>query len=247
MSHTTFQKLLFMICSSLHGNESMGKLSKRPAVITELGLAIFLRMMAGASASDVMTTYRVSRSAVFSIFHKTKNIINETLSLPGLPDDFEGYRKKANDFQTSRSPPRPLHGCVGALDGISVKIKNPSEEHEPAQYYIRKGYYSIPVQALCDSQYNFMCYSAKCVGSTHDALAHSVTALGQFLDDGNLPGIFGLRETKRINAATHLLHQSRALRPQMRKKRSISNTPLFACTLNKRLACLFRNRGFSTT
>eukprot|EP00961_Rhodomonas_salina_P068873 924705-Rhodomonas_salina.1 len=42
---------------------------------------------------------------------------------------------------------------VGALDGMLVKIKQPSvkEFAKPVQMWCQKGYYGLNVQAMCDS------------------------------------------------------------------------------------------------
>lgn len=83
-------------------------------------------------------------------------------------------------------PANPLPGCVGALDGICIKILNPSDRFHHSTFYCRKGFYALPVQALVDSSYRFLSFSAICCGSTHDSLAHSVSSLREYLDSGKL-------------------------------------------------------------
>ena len=96
----------------------------------------------------------------------------------------------SEELQLSRSPANPLPGCVGALDGICIKIKKPATNQLPSTFYCRKGFFAILVQALVDSSYRFRCCSAICRGSTHDSLAHAVSALGRYLESDELSSEF---------------------------------------------------------
>lgn len=184
MERKTFDKLLFLVRPRLQKNVEMGRRSGRRTLCAEARLGILLRMMGGESVTGCMSAFEVGRSTVYHVLNETEAILNHELDLPGLPDTFDGLKKLSDGFQLSRYPPSPLPGCVGALDGISIKIKKPSNSEHPATFYCRKGYYAIPVQALVDSNYRFLCFSAKCRGSTHDSLAHAVSSLGRYLESG---------------------------------------------------------------
>ena len=178
----TFQNLLDLIRADVTKDPEAGRRSKRETVSPDIQLAITLRMLAGACYPDLQTSYRIGRSTVYEIFHSTCSALMNGLHLSGLPNNVEELRSSALRFKTSRRKKvSPLNGWVGALDGISVKIKKPRRTERPASYYCRKGYYALPVQALVDSTYRFLCFSAICVGSTHDAAAHAISRLGRFL------------------------------------------------------------------
>ena len=51
-----------------------------------------------------------------------------------------------------------LTGCVGALDGLSIKIERPSPDEvgDPLEFYNRKGYYALVLQAICDHKWRFL-------------------------------------------------------------------------------------------
>jgi hypothetical protein len=70
-------------------------------------------------------------------------------------------------------------GCVGALDGIALKINRPrpSEAGDPKEYFNRKGYYALVVQAICDHERRFMFAAATEPGATHDSKAFKHTSL----------------------------------------------------------------------
>jgi hypothetical protein len=91
-------------------------------------------------------------------------------------------------FTRGRSP---ISGCVGCLDGIAIKIMEPSAATtpNPSTYYNRKGFFALNVQAVCDSDSRFTFGSAMCPGSTHDSTAFAVSALSRLLGrtgDGTL-------------------------------------------------------------
>ena len=108
------------------------------------------------------------------------------LRFPDPVQSDETLQLLANEFKSSRKTISRLTGCIGALDGICIKIKQPESHHGPAGFYCRNGYYSVPVQALVDSRYRFLMVSAICKGSTHDSLAHSVSSFGIYLAAGLL-------------------------------------------------------------
>lgn len=190
MSRSTFAKLLLLVGSQLRRDEEMGRKSGREVIAPDVRLGVLLRMMAGARVYECMSAFELGRSTTYDVFHATKRSLGKVLDLPGIPESVPDLCKMSEDFQTSRVPGNPLPGCVGALDGISIKIKKPPNHEQPASFYCRKGYYAIPVQAVCDSNYRFLCYSAKCRGSTHDSLAHAVSSLGDYLEQGSLDARF---------------------------------------------------------
>ena len=58
-------------------------------------------------------------------------------------------------------------GVIGALDGTHISIKAPTEN--PQSYINRKGYYSLQLQAVCDSDMKFLNCFCGYAGSCHDA------------------------------------------------------------------------------
>lgn len=188
MSRSSFYKLLALLQPLLEKDNEMGMRSGRRTVPADTRLGITLRLLTGAKYIDTMYTYRLESSTVYSIFHDTLHAIQNTLKLNGLPNDEEDLWSISNSFKRSRRLLSPLSGCVGALDGICVAIKKP--KINPAMFFCRKGFHAIPVQALVDSSYRFRSMSARCVGSTNDALAHAVSELAVFLGSGVLGFIF---------------------------------------------------------
>ena len=50
--------------------------------------------------------------------------LNTVMKLPGLPKTLQDLHCSAMLLKTSRKSPNPLNECVGALDGLAVKIKS---------------------------------------------------------------------------------------------------------------------------
>lgn len=175
MSRGTFQLLLDTVRELVERKFLSRTEYRRETIPADIRLAITLRILAGASYCDLSLAYQVKESTVFHIFASTCNALNERLYLEGFPKTKLALQNIAEGFQTSRTDSSLLFGCVGALDGICVKIKKPAPGKLPAAFYFRKGFYGLPVQALCDSEYMFRYCSVVCTGATHDALAYAVS------------------------------------------------------------------------
>lgn len=169
-------------------NAEMGAL-RNGVVQPEVPVAVVVQILAGASYLDLMLIWCLGRSTVYQVFHSTCTILLNSMSFDGFPDTTEKREHLAHGFANSRANRNPLKGCVGALDGIAIRIRNPraSDCINPATYYHRKGYFAIPVQAICDAKYRFVFFSAKCAGPTHDSVAFGVSSYANQLKLGKLP------------------------------------------------------------
>jgi hypothetical protein len=72
-----------------------------------------------------------------------------------------------------------VRGCVGAIDGMAVKIAKPRPKDTPAprHYFNRKGFFAVVLQAVCDGNRKFLWASSKGVGSTHDSTCYGISNL----------------------------------------------------------------------
>ena len=131
----------------------MGMLPDHSVLPPDVRLALTIKLLAGASYLDLKTRYCVGASTIYNVFRETCDALIDVLALPGLPSSVVDLKTSSLRFKTSRQPHNPLCGCVGALDGISVKIKTPASHERQATYYCRKGYYALPVQVVCDCDY----------------------------------------------------------------------------------------------
>lgn len=194
MSRSSFHVLVSILRPALSrfavGDKREEEVHRSGAILqVEFRVAVFLRMMAGASYHDLMLVYRIGKSTVYSLFNQVLNVASQVLTWENFPktENEDAFKQRALRFSWSRSVRNPLPGCVGAVDGIHIQIEKPPNKHHPKQFFSRKGYFSIPVQALVDSCYRFVAGSAVCKGSTHDSVALDISHIGQYLRESKLP------------------------------------------------------------
>jgi hypothetical protein len=187
MTHATFLALLALLEGDLTRDMRMAARSSGGRVEPAVRLALTVRMLSGASYLDMMMLFRVASSTVYDVFHSTVSSITKRIAMPGLSWVQSELQRRALAFTTSRQPPNPLYGCVGAVDGICIEIQKPADEYGPRGFYCRKGMYAIPAQALVDANYRFLYLSSKCAGSTPDGIAWESSSLGMRLRREPLP------------------------------------------------------------
>jgi DDE superfamily endonuclease len=190
MSHPTFSALLRVVERDLTRDMRMALRSSGGRVEPAIRLALTIRMLAGASYLDMMLVFKLASSTVYDVFHSTIASIKRRIAMPGLSSAHSDLHRLAQAFTTSRQPPNPLYGCVGAVDGICIEIQKPPDNFGPRGFYCRKGMYAIPAQALVDANYRFLYLSAKCAGSTPDGIAWESSSLGIRLRREQLPAGF---------------------------------------------------------
>jgi DDE superfamily endonuclease len=135
-------------------------------------LSMTLRYLAGGLYLDIAIAHRVSISTFYFVVDETLTDLDQTLSIEFPFNSLERLERSSLGFFRGRSP---LRGCVGALDGIAIKIFEPSaaDAANPATYYNRKGFFGLCVQAVCDFDYTFTFVSALCPGSTHGSVVRA--------------------------------------------------------------------------
>ena len=117
--------------------------------------------------------------------------MNETFEMPlvrlltGFNHDDSDCVKSLKDIsdQFSLDSDGLFWGCIGALDGLAVRIKCPTlkEVPDPGNFFCRKNFYALNVQALCDIKKQFLWVSTGHHGCTHDSTAFSEMQLHEFL------------------------------------------------------------------
>jgi hypothetical protein len=152
----------------------------------ELKLAIAIQMMAGASYVDLIFGFLISQSTLYREFDNIITWINESFqfSLAGFikNKDEEKLIDISNDFAEFSCG--VFNGIIGAPDGIAIRINCPSAADgvpDPGNYWTRKQFYALNVQAICDSKKQFLWVSTGHQGTTHDSLAFDVTNLNRNL------------------------------------------------------------------
>lgn len=74
--------------------------------------------------------------------------------------------------------------CFGAIDGSHIPVLSPKEFR--ADYYNRKGFYSMVLQGLVDHRYRFMNINFGYPGSVHDARVFTNSRVFRLGNEGEL-------------------------------------------------------------
>ncbi|KAK7133521.1 hypothetical protein R3I94_015412 [Phoxinus phoxinus] len=161
----------------------------------ELEVLIYVYWLAhGLSYRVVSRVFSVPKSTVHRIIHKVAQFIwdnlHRAIAFP-KPADLDTV---ANGFAQCSGTP-VLNKAVGAIDGCHIRIKPPSVHR--LDYLNYKGFYSLNMQAICDSAGKFLDVFVGYPGSVHDTrilknssfyLARNYPPNGYFiLGDGGYP------------------------------------------------------------
>lgn len=79
-----------------------------------------------------------------------------------------------------------LPGCCGVIDSTHIPIKTPRESFSPKEYYNKKGFYSVILQAVVDDKERFMNVSVVSPGSASEIEAFTNSSLFKEGDAGKL-------------------------------------------------------------
>jgi hypothetical protein len=146
-------------------------------------LAMTLRFLAGGSYLDLVIIYGVSKNTFFQIVHRVANAICSS-SVGGfyLPENTAQFRALAEGFQ-HRSSHGIIQHCIGAVDGLLVRVRAPVPVETPNVKRFRSGNkksFGLNLQCICDS--DLYIYAASCCtpGSTNDLVAWDHCYFSQF-------------------------------------------------------------------
>ena len=159
-------------------------------------LAAALRYFAGGSYLDIRLVHGMSQSSVLRSVWETVDAIHasEALDLKFPWNDESKLQELEKGF--AELSEGNIRGCVFSVDGFCVRIICPTGVNNARDYWHRKKFYALVVQAVVDAKGKFMAASFKAVGSTHDSLAFKMSAFYEKLKSGILErptGLAGLR------------------------------------------------------
>ena len=153
----------------------------------EVKVAVSLRLLAGGSYLDLMPLFDVSVPRIYVIFDEFLDWVLKTFSFPLAryiqEEDVPALTSISQEFSYGSNG--VLSGIIGALDGIAIRIRSPklTEVSDPGNYYCRKGFFALNVQAICDRSKKFLwCYTSN-KGSTHDSSAFTNSRLYSLLSE----------------------------------------------------------------
>ena len=120
------------------------------ALSGEVRVAIFIRILSGASYLDLMVIFDVTHDPIFRSFRTVCKWIQKTFQFPLVKalkeEDVNYFDSVSSSFAHTGASGGVFEGCIGAVDGIAMRIKKPTlsnELRDPGAYYCRKGFYSL--------------------------------------------------------------------------------------------------------
>ena len=154
------------------------------ALEPELQVCLALRFFAtGAFQNIIGDDFQVSKDSVRrSIFGVADALLCHADHFIKFPTPEAMDEERTRFFRMGRFP-----GVWGCIDGTHIPIQAPSEDEE--NYVNRKGWHSINVQAICDSEGKFYDVVVKWPGATHDARILRSSAVFRKFEDGELTGV----------------------------------------------------------
>ncbi len=113
--------------------------------------------------------------------HNVSQAIVESLAAQHKHSNWTHLRRIVNGFSSKWG----FSQCISAINGSHIPIITPSEN--PLDYYNRKGYHFVILQALVDHEYRFLDAYVGWQGSVHDARVLSNSTLYRNCESGMLP------------------------------------------------------------
>ena len=194
MSKCTFRVLCAKICSKVGIRVFKPETHcQQHHVCGEVRVAIGLRILFGASYLDLVgwAFGVVSIQSIYNFFDVTINWINATFRfelvdiLNRLKDGDDTALVELKDISSEFAADSDMVfcGCIGAIDGLAIRIKSPIEVPDPGNYFCRKNFYALNVQAICDKSNRCLWISPGHQGASHDSFAWSESKLYNLIHD----------------------------------------------------------------
>ncbi|XP_071490668.1 uncharacterized protein [Diadema antillarum] len=178
MSKQTFNYL----CQKLRPSIQKMDTRLRSAIGVEQRVAITVwRLATNVEYRTIGQLFGVGTATVCKIVHQVCEAIRDTLaaSMIRIPRG-DAAADVVREFEVKWGFPQ----CFGAIDGSHIPVQSPKEFR--ADYYNRKGFYSIVLQGLVDHRYRFMNVNFGYPGSVHDARVFANSSVFQLGNDGEL-------------------------------------------------------------
>ncbi|KAL3689251.1 hypothetical protein R1sor_015560 [Riccia sorocarpa] len=154
------------ICADLHPAVRRQDICFRRVVPVEVKVgAVLYKLVTGVNLFHCGELFGIGESSVHEFMEEVITAIISVLgpkhlvwpSIAGLEAVAEGFRKKCGLIQ-----------CQGAIDGSHIRIRAPIGKEVAVDYYNHKGFHSILLQGICDSDSVFLDVAVGFPGSMHD-------------------------------------------------------------------------------
>ena len=159
LSPATFDELLDKIRPALEKNETQAQRSSSSRIEPETRLAATLRYLAGGSYLDICFTHGIATPSFYDCVWQVMGEINRVETIKFPTTDKAALKRISLGFESRTGG--TLYGCVGALDGLCIRIRKPSAEEtgdNPGIYHNRKGFWSINLCVRAAASVHALCF-----------------------------------------------------------------------------------------
>ncbi|XP_066288575.1 uncharacterized protein [Branchiostoma lanceolatum] len=178
MTKATFDYL----CEKLQPRLSRRHTRFRIPVSVPKRVAVALWYLAtGCDYRTLSNLFGVGKSSVCTFVHEVCKALVEVFKdrCIKLPKG-DHLREVVSGFEEELNFPQ----CAGVIDGTHIPIIAPKEDH--CDYFNRKGWHSVILQAVVDHSYRFLNINVGWAGSVHDARVLRNSTLFSMAEDGDL-------------------------------------------------------------
>ena len=128
-------------------------------------------------------TFGIHQSTVTKVITEVCSAINRLLgpTYIHLPRNKGEMRQKASEFELKFG----MIQAIGCIDGTHVALKRPPDNSQ--DFFNYKQFFSLNIQAVCDSNGYFMDVECRWPGSVHDAKVFANSSICKNLNNGKLP------------------------------------------------------------
>jgi len=105
---------------------------------------VYLRILSGASYLDVSDIYGFHELSTYRVFYEMVRWVMKTYSFDYDVNDLGRLQSISDGF--AQFSGHVLRGCIGAIDGLAIRIRCPSERDgvsDPGNYFCRKGFHAL--------------------------------------------------------------------------------------------------------
>tara|TARA_B100000795_G_scaffold249790_1_gene217526 strand:- start:33 stop:1223 length:1191 start_codon:yes stop_codon:yes gene_type:complete len=146
----------------------------------EVKLAVTLRWLRGASYHDLYYENGMSKATFYRTWLRVCRAIMKQPSLAlKLPQAIAAWKQGDSSMLSKlaagfgRFTDGIFKFCVGAIDGVQIKVNRPKSSEDPAPnaYYTRRGIHALNVQAAADDRGSIIWAAIRAPGAMHDSQA----------------------------------------------------------------------------
>jgi hypothetical protein len=189
-----FYKLLELVKDQpgMRRNVRMARRMGQEPVTASMRLSATLMWLRGASYMDASEKNGIRESTGYEAYHATVNAIlavlppleldlQDTARLQEIADGFASRAGLASDIIT---------GCIGPWDGLNQAIRKPSKRDvpNPRDFFCRKGFNALNVQACCDAQLRFTGAHIDSPGSEPDGTCWAMSSTARRTEEAQARG-----------------------------------------------------------